>query len=377
MKKKILITGGAGFIGSHLADKLIEENNNQITIYDILSKQVHGQIEKPPDYLNYQARFVKGSVIDYKVFEELVKENEVVIHLAARVGVGQSMYQISEYTNHNIMGLANLMDILVNSNHNVEKVIIASSNTVYGEGKASCGNCGDIFPNFRSKEQLSRKEWELKCPKCGTQMKPRLTDEETPFNPGSIYALSKKVQEEMGMIVSSTYGIKTTILRFFLVYGPRQALSNPYTGVCAIFCSRLLNGKPPIVFEDGKQTRDFVNVKDVCQAVSLAVKSKNAEGEIFNVGTGTPIMIKEVAEILSDKINPTLKPILNHQFRIGDIRHCVADISKIKNKLGYNPELSFEQGVDEFVDWIKIQEKDSQDKTDVALKELEEKGLLK
>ncbi|MHA2031073.1 MAG: NAD-dependent epimerase/dehydratase family protein, partial [Candidatus Kariarchaeaceae archaeon] len=190
MKKKILITGGAGFIGSHLADKLIEENNNQITIYDILSKQVHGQIEKPPDYLNYQARFVKGSVIDYKVFEELVKENEVVIHLAARVGVGQSMYQISEYTNHNIMGLANLMDILVNSNHNVEKVIIASSNTVYGEGKASCGNCGDIFPNFRSKEQLSRKEWELKCPKCGTQMKPRLTDEETPFNPGSIYALS-------------------------------------------------------------------------------------------------------------------------------------------------------------------------------------------
>jgi dTDP-L-rhamnose 4-epimerase len=377
MKKKILITGGAGFIGSHLVDKLIEENNHQVTVYDILSKQVHGQVDKPPDYLHKEARFVKGSVIEYKTFEELVKENEVIIHLAARVGVGQSMYQISEYTNHNIMGLANLMDILVNSNHNVEKVIIASSNTVYGEGKASCEKCGDVFPKFRSKEQLSRKEWEVKCPKCGTQMNPLLTDEETPFNPGSIYALSKEVQEEMGMMISKAYGIKTTILRFFLVYGPRQALSNPYTGVCAIFCSRLLNGKAPIVFEDGKQSRDFVNVKDVCQALSLAVKSKNAEGEIFNVGTGTPITIKEVAKILCEKINPTLKPIYNQQFRIGDIRHCVADISKIKNKLGYNPELSFKQGVEEFINWIKMQDKYSQDKTDVALEELEEKGLLK
>ncbi|KKM93974.1 hypothetical protein LCGC14_1203020 [marine sediment metagenome] len=377
MSKKILITGGAGFIGSHLTDKLIKENDHDITIYDTLCKQVHGQLSKPPEYLNDQARFVKGSVTDYGTFEELVKENEIVIHLAARVGVGQSMYQISNYVDNNIQGLANLLDILVNSNHDVEKLVISSSNTVYGEGKASCDKCGIIFPELRFKEQLKRKEWEIFCPICDSKAIPLSTDEKTPYNSTSIYALSKQVQEEMSLMISKTFGLKTTILRFFLVYGPRQALSNPYTGVCSNFCTRLLNGKPPEVFEDGLQSRDFVNVMDVCQAMSLVIKSKNVNGEIFNVGTGIPISIREVANIITEKINPKLKPIFNQQYRVGDIRHCFADITKIKNKLGYEPEISFSQGIEDYLNWVKTQKKFVHDKTDKALIELNEKGLLR
>ncbi|KKK42345.1 MAG: dTDP-L-rhamnose 4-epimerase [Candidatus Lokiarchaeum sp. GC14_75] len=377
MSKKILITGGAGFIGSHLTDKLIKENDHDITIYDTLSNQVHGQLNKLPDYLNKQVRFVKGSVTEYGAFEELLKENEIVIHLAARVGVGQSMYQISKYADNNILGLANLLDILVNSNHDVEKVVISSSNTVYGEGKAFCDKCGIIFPELRFKEQLKRKDWEIICPTCDSKAIPLSTDEKTPYNSTSIYALSKQVQEEMSLMISKTFGLKTTILRFFLVYGPRQALSNPYTGVCSNFCTRLLNGKPPEVFEDGLQSRDFVNVMDVCQAMSLVIKSKNVNGEIFNVGTGIPISIREVANIITEKINPKLKPIFNQQYRVGDIRHCFADITKIKNKLGYEPEISFSQGIEDYLNWVKTQKKFAHDKTDKALIELNEKGLLR
>jgi len=377
MTKRILITGGAGFIGSHLADLLIENSDYDITIFDNLDTQVHGKIDNPPEYLNQNLKFIKGSVNNYEKFEEVVKENDIIFHLAAKVGVGQSMYQISNYIDNNILGTANLFNILVNSEHNIEKVVIASSNTVYGEGKASCTKCGIVFPKLRVVNQMKKKEWELQCPQCGSGLKSTYTDEKTPCNPSSIYALSKRVQEEMGLMIGNTYGIKIAILRLFLVYGPRQALSNPYTGVFAIFCTRLLNGKPPIVFEDGLQSRDFVNVKDVCQALLLAMKSPVANGEIFNVGTGIPLTIKKVAENFTEKINPKLKPIYNQQYRVGDIRHSVADISKIKEKLGYEPKISFDQGIEEYINWIKKQENKIQDKTEVALAELKEKGLLK
>ena len=349
MAKRVLITGGAGFIGSHLVDKLIEERNHEVTVLDLLEEQVHGNIDKPPDYLNKEARFLKGSVTDYGKLEELIRENDIIFHLAAMVGVVQSMYQIKKYIHNNILGVANLLDLLANKNHNVEKVVIASSNTVYGEGKAKCGNCGIFFPKLRSHQQLETKNWEITCPSCGQKSESILTDEIAPFNSSSIYALSKQVQEEMGLMIGKTYGINTTILRFFLVYGSRQALSNPYTGVCSIFSSRLLCGKPPIIFEDGYQSRDFVNVDDVCQALLLSIDKKAADGEIFNVGTGLPITIKEVADLIIEKINPSLKPIYNQQFRVGDIRHCVADISKIKNKLGYKPSITFKKGIDEFI----------------------------
>ncbi|MFX1328700.1 MAG: GDP-mannose 4,6-dehydratase [Promethearchaeota archaeon] len=377
MPKKVLITGGAGFIGSHLADTLIDQKGYEISILDILEEQVHGKIDHPPDYLNEKVKFFKGSVTEYKKLENLVMENDIIFHLAAVVGVGQSMYQIEKYIYNNILGLANLLDILVNDKHNVEKVIIASSNTVYGEGKSQCIECGVIFPKLRSLNQLKRKDWEINCPKCGSKIKPLLTDENSPYNPSSIYAFSKEAQEKMSLMICNTYGIKTSILRFFLVYGTRQALSNPYTGVCTIFSTRALYGKPPIIFEDGKQSRDFVNVKDVCQALILAMERSAANGEIFNVGTGIPLKIKEVAEIILKKINPELKPIYNQQYRVGDIRHCVADISKIKNKLGYMPTLAFKEGIDDLIDWIKTQIDNIQKPSQKAIQELIEKGLLR
>ena len=377
MTHKILVTGGAGFIGSHLVDELIS-NHHEVTVVDKLEEQVHGKTNNPPSYLNSNTKFIKETVVNYSKLENLIKDHEIIYHLAADVGVGQSMYEISKYIKNNILGTANLLDILVNSDHKVKKVIIASSNTIYGEGKYECDNCGTVYPDLRPLRQLKKKEWEVKCPTCDEFVKPLLTDEETPFNSSSIYALSKQVQEQMDMMICNTYGINTTALRFFLVYGPRQSLSNPYTGVCAIFSSRLFSGKNPLVFEDGLQTRDFVNVKDICQALILAMEKNSANGEVFNVGSGKSITIKRVAEILSEKINPELSPVYNNQYRVGDIRHCVADISKIKNQLGYDPKIDFEDGIDDLINWIKNNELNySDNEEERAFTELKKKGLLK
>jgi len=377
MTKKILVTGGAGFIGSHLVDELISNYGHQVTILDILDEQVHGKSGNPPRYLNPEAIFLRGSVADYQFLEEQMKDHEVIVHLAAKVGVGQSMYEIKKYIHHNSLGTANMLNILVNKEHDVKKLIIASSNTVYGEGKANCADCGDVYPNLRSEDQLKQQDWEVNCPKCGKKVTPIATDEFTPFDSSSIYALSKQSQEEMAHLIGKTYGINTTILRFFLVYGQRQALSNPYTGVCAIFSARLFNGKRPIVFEDGLQSRDFVNVKDICQGLVLALENSSAKGENFNLGSGSPITIKEVAEILSEKINPDLTPIYRGEYRKGDIRHCVADISKIRRMLGYEPKIEFKDGIDELIKWIAPRNSDIQDKSREANDQLRSRGLLK
>jgi len=374
---KVLVTGGAGFIGSHLVDQLINEKKYDVIVLDILEEQVHGKDKKAPDYLHKDAKFVLGSVTDYELLQKLVEDSDIIFHLAAMVGVGQSMYEIEKYVNHNIHGTANLLDILVNSNHHVKKLVVASSNTTYGEGKYECEQCGIIYPDLRPESQLIQKDWEVKCPNCGQDIKPLLTEESTPFNSSSIYAFSKQNQEQLSLLIGDTYDINTTVLRFFLVYGTRQSLSNPYTGVCAIFSSRLLNNQPPIVFEDGLQTRDFVNVKDICQALTLSMEKEEARGEVFNVGTGNSISIKEVAEILTEKINPSIELIYNQEYRVGDIRHCVADISKIKQKLGYKPTITFREGIDDLIEWIKKSGQSIQDTSQKALDELKQKGLIK
>ncbi|MEM3829246.1 MAG: NAD-dependent epimerase/dehydratase family protein, partial [Conexivisphaerales archaeon] len=281
--EKVLVTGGAGFIGSHVVDLLIEKDY-EVKILDNLEPQVHGIEGKLPSYLNENVTLITG---DTRNREDLVKSLEdvdAVIHLAAAVGVGQSMYQISKYVSYNTLGTANLLDVVVNERNNVKKIIVASSMSIYGEGKYYCERCGYVYPKLRDEEQLNKKEWEPKCPICKHEITPVPTDEDKPLNPTSIYAQTKRHQEEMVLLIGRTYGIPSVALRFFNVYGPRQSLRNPYTGVAAIFLSRLLNNKPPYVFEDGNQTRDFVHVKDIAQAVVLALEKSSANYLPLNVG---------------------------------------------------------------------------------------------
>ncbi len=372
MSRKILVTGGAGFIGSHLVDGLIKEGH-EVTAIDALVPQVHlGQ--KIPEYLNTEAEFIRGDIGDRDALSELVRENEIIYHEASAVGVGQSMYKIAEYVSQNTYKTSVLLDVLANEEHDVEKLVVASSMSIYGEGKYKCENCGVVYPGLRPLEQLKKREWEPRCQKCERYLKPLPTDEGKPLNPTSIYALSKRHQEEMCLMIGRTYGIPTVALRYFNVYGTRQALSNPYTGVCAIFCCRIRNDKPPVIFEDGGQTRDFIHVSDVVQANILALKS-SANYQTFNVGTGRAISINEVSRILIHQYGKRLQPEIANKFRKGDIRHCFADISKIE-KLGYKPSITFQEGIPELVRWVNEQPScEVADRFEKAAEELESRGL--
>lgn len=371
--KKILITGGAGFIGSHLVDDLVEKGHN-VTIFDSLLPQIHKD-GKFPHYLPKSVKLIKKDILDRIELGKAIKEAEIVYHLAARVGVAQSMFQIDEFTNVNMTGTARLLDILVNEDHSVKKLIVASSNTVYGEGKYICDDCGPVYPEPRKKLQLDNKEWEIICPNCSKKVTPSPTDEKTPYDSTSIYALGKEIQEKECLMIGKAYGIDTTVLRFFLVYGSRQALSNPYTGVCAIFSASLLNGNQPNLYEDGNQSRDFVHVKDICQALMLSMEKSQAKNKIFNVGTGQQITIKKVAETLADHINPKIRPRISEKYRLGDIRHCFPDISKISENLGYKPKYLFEDGITELIEWVKKQ-KHVSDNSENANKKLRKMGLI-
>ncbi|MBI2598415.1 MAG: NAD-dependent epimerase/dehydratase family protein [Candidatus Diapherotrites archaeon] len=351
MEKNILVTGGAGFIGSHLVDRLIVEGHN-VTILDLLDPQVHPNSKKPP-FLNKKARFVKGNVLETKLLLKLLKDAEIVFHQAAVVGVGQSMYKLNYYVENNIGGTANLLEALINKENSVKKLIIASSMSSYGEGEYECANCGRVFPKLREIKQLKEKKWEVKCPNCNLELKPIPTTEEKLLDSNSIYAISKKTQEEMTLNIGKTYSIPTVALRYFNVYGTRQSLNNPYTGVMAIFLNLIKNNKSPVVFEDGLQTRDFVSVYDIVQANILAMKSKNADYESFNVGTGKPTSIKELSELLIKFTGSKVFTNITYKFRKGDIRHCIADISKIKLRLGFKPEHSIEKNIQEILNWSK------------------------
>lgn len=369
---KILVTGGAGFIGSFLVDRLVKLGYD-VRIFDNLEPQVHTKGKKP-DYLNQKAEFIKGDMTNYKEVEKAIQDVGIIFHEAARVGVGQSMYQVRRYVNANILGTANLMDVLANKEHSVKKVILASSMSVYGEGAYECESCGKVSPGLRPEQQMKDKDWELRCPECEKVLKPIPTDENKKQEVNSVYALTKKDQEDMVMNIGKSYGIPCVALRYFNVFGPRQALSNPYTGVAAIFISRIKNGNPPIIFEDGLQSRDFISVHDVVQANILAMKNKAADYETFNVGAGRQITIKEIAEKIAKLNNSGIKPNITEKFRKGDVRHCFADITKVKSKLGFEPKVSFEEGMLELMEWSKNQE--ATDKSELATHELREHGLV-
>jgi dTDP-L-rhamnose 4-epimerase len=370
----VLVTGGAGFIGSHLVDALIEKGH-RVRVFDSLEPQVHGPRREVPEYLNPAAELVLGDVLDRGALLQALNGISVVFHYAAAVGVGQSMYEIQRYVEANTLGGANLLDILANEEHQVEKLIVASSMSIYGEGKYRCGECGVVYPQLRPDEQLREREWEMRCPHCGEEARPLPTDEAKPLYPTSIYAITKRDHEEMFLCFGRAYGIPAVALRFFNVYGPRQALSNPYTGVAAIFCSRLLNHEPPVIYEDGLQSRDFIHVQDVVQASLLAMERSEADYEVFNVGTGTPMTILEVSRVLIDNLaDGELEPVVVGQYRRGDIRHCFADIGKMQERLDFRPEVSFEEGVSELISWVREQE--AADGFHRVDRELKEKDLV-
>ena len=351
-KKSILITGGAGFVGSHIADALLKQGH-EVRVFDNLTPQVHAT--GFPDYLNREVEFLRGDMRDPEAVERAVKGADVIFHEAAAVGVGQSMYEIEHYMGSNTQGTAVLLQVLLNLKVPVEKLILASSMSIYGEGRYECPNCAEVAPAPRPNAQLKAKEWEARCPNCAAELKPLPTREDKPLQATSIYALSKKDQEEMCLLFGRTYGLPVVALRYFNIYGTRQALSNPYTGVAAIFASRLLNDRAPMIFEDGEQMRDFVSVHDVVQANLLAMTNSGADGRALNIGSGQPITIRQVAMALTQELGKTTPSDITGQFRLGDIRHCFADITAAKKLLGYEPKYSFNAGVAELVGWLRSQ----------------------
>lgn len=367
---KILVTGGCGFIGSHLVDRLVTDGH-EVRVLDSLEYQVHeGKI---PDYLNPGAEYIFGDIRDEELLRRVIADVDVIFHQAAAIGVGQSMYEIKKYTDINIMGTAKLLDVLVNENHHVSKLIVASSMSIYGEGAYRCDDCGVVYPRLRASEQLKNKDWEVKCPRCQRPTEPMATSEDKPSFPTSVYAITKRDQEEMCLTIGRAYGLPTVALRYFNVYGPRQSLNNPYTGVAAIFSSRVKNDKQPLIFEDGLQSRDFIDVKDVVQANLLAMGRDEANYEVFNVGTGKPTSILDIADLLIELYGKELKPEVVNKYRTGDIRHSYADISKVR-KLGFEPRVDLAQGMRELAAWGDAIE--AEDRTEQAQRELRERGLV-
>jgi dTDP-L-rhamnose 4-epimerase len=371
MSKQVLITGGAGFVGSHLADGLLR-SGHAVRVLDHLTQQVH-QGERP-EYLTTDVELIVGDVRDANQVKEALRGVDVVFHFAAAVGVGQSMYEISRYMSVNTQGTAELLQAILDSKQSLEKLVVASSMSIYGEGRYECAECGrSSAPPVRSTEQLKRGAWEMHCEVCRGVLQPVATDETKPSEINSMYALSKRDQEELCLIYGRTYDLPVTALRFFNIYGTRQALSNPYTGVAAVFASRMLNGKRPLIFEDGEQMRDFVHVNDIVRANMLAMESMASNGHVINVGSGRPITIRKVAELVAQSLGNKVLPVVTHKYRAGDIRHCFADITKARNLLGYEPQVTHEEGFRELSYWLREQE--PEDKAETMLKELSAYGL--
>jgi dTDP-L-rhamnose 4-epimerase len=370
MSQKVLITGGAGFVGSHLADGLLREGYT-VRVLDNLTPQVHQNTL--PNYLSPEVEIIYGDVRDRDALLHALKDVNVVFHFAAAVGVGQSMYEISRYMEVNTIGTAQLLQVLLDSKASLQKLIVASSMSIYGEGSYTCLKCGLVAPPIRTNVQLRSGNWDVNCPICGKAVTPCPTCEDKPSAVTSVYALSKRDQEELCLVFGRTYDVPVVALRFFNIYGTRQALSNPYTGVAAIFASRLLNNQPPLIFEDGNQLRDFVSIHDIVQANLLAMKCRQANGQIINIGSGHPIKIRKVAELLAQTLGKEIKPVVTRQYRSGDIRHCYADLTRAREVLGYEPRISHMDGFRELVSWLQLQH--AEDKAEIAMKELKTYGL--
>jgi dTDP-L-rhamnose 4-epimerase len=367
---RILITGGAGFIGSHAADALLEAGH-QVRVLDNLAPQVHGPERQRPGYLNSETHLLVGDVTDTAAVDRALRDVDMVLHLASAVGVGQSMYDIVSYVRTNEVGTAILLEAL--ARRPVKRLVVASSMSVYGEGLGRDPSGRSVNPEERTALQLRSARWELETA-AGEPLTPIPTPETKPPSLSSVYALNKYAQERLCLMIGKAYGISTAALRFFNVYGPRQALSNPYTGVLAIFAARLLNGRSPMVFEDGQQRRDFVHVHDVAQACRLALESE-IDGEVFNIGSGQSRSIESVGRDLARVMGHSeLRPQITGKFRAGDIRHCFADIEKSRRLLQFSPKVEFSKGLADLADYLAGQIAD--DQVEKATEELARRGLV-
>jgi dTDP-L-rhamnose 4-epimerase len=368
---RILVTGGAGFIGSHLVTRLVERGDD-VVVLDSLEPQVHeGTVPALPEGVS----LVHGDVGDRPKAQSALAGIEAVIHLAAAVGVGQSMYEIERYVRINTLATAAFLECVVAMNPRPARLVVASSMSIYGEGEYECEDHGPVSPRTRPDEQLEAQRWECLCPTCGRELKPIPTRESKPLLPTSVYAVTKRDHEELCHVVGAAYGVPTVALRFFNVYGAGQALSNPYTGVAAIFSSRLLNNNPPLVFEDGLQSRDFVHVSDVVSAIVKALESDAATGYSFNVGTGRAVSIDEVASLLRSELGVPLAPERPGSYRAGDIRHCFADTTRARELLDFAATVRLEDGIAELAQWVKGQT--ASDRVDSATAELASRGLAR
>jgi dTDP-L-rhamnose 4-epimerase len=377
MNKNVLITGGAGFIGSNLALKLVGQGY-LVRVLDNLSPQIHGSGGDSPLYqsIKNKVEFIKGDVRKRDDWARALEGQDIVVHLAAETGTGQSMYEVSRYFDVNVNGTAHLIDLLTNTKHSVQKMVIASSRAIYGEGKYACTTHGIIYPLQRNEKDMLNGDFDCKCPICNQSVSILPTDETSAIHPTSYYGLTKQMQEQMILLAGKTLGISSSALRFQNVYGPGQSLSNPYTGILAIFSNLIRNGQDINIFEDGAESRDFVFIDDVVDATMLTIESQQATGEVYNVGNGSSVTVTEVAEQLNMLYQQSVALNISGNFRIGDIRHNVADISKISRELGYKPKFSFEDGLRAFAAWVSGQEKFVSGYS-ASLQEMRNKGLLK
>jgi dTDP-L-rhamnose 4-epimerase len=372
-ERSVLVTGGAGFVGSHLVDALLARGD-RVRIFDNLDPQVHGPARRAPAWLSPEAELMVGDMRDADAVRRALDGVDTVFHLAAAVGVGQSMYQIADYTATNTLGTAHLLQALVDERRELRRLVVASSMSIYGEGRYTrVDGSAPLATPVRGGAQLREHRWELED-SDGTPLLPMPTDEDKPLDPTSIYALTKADQEKMVLQIGAAYGIASVALRFFNIYGPRQALSNPYTGVAAIFSARLLNGEQPLIYEDGEQRRDFVSVHDIVQALLLSAERDAAVGQALNVGSGQSVTVRAVAATLARVLGTGIEPQVTGRYRVGDIRNCFADIARAREVLGYEPKVGFEQGMEELVGWLREQEP-PQDTVESHAAELAARGL--
>ena len=378
--KNILITGGAGFIGSNVALKLLEKGY-RVTVLDSLSPQIHGENpeQTSPLYRNIigKVNFIKGSVTSREDWLRVLEGPECVLHLAAETGTGQSMYEIQRYVDVNIGGTALLLDILANCKHNVKKVLVAESRAIYGEGRYYSEELKKyVYPDLRNEQDMSKGDFEVKYPGCQGKLKVVATTEDSLIHPNSVYGITKQVQGQLIHLVCSSIGIASVSFRYQNVYGPGQSLSNPYTGILSIFSTRIKNGNEINIFEDGKETRDFVYIDDVVDATILGIEKDEANGHTFNIGTGVATDVLAVANTLIKKYGVKVPVVVSGNYRLGDIRHNYADIGLAKELLGFEPKWSFEAGIEKFTVWVNEQEI-HKDNYEASIKEMKQKGLFK